>query len=190
MNRERAKWMEQIPHRDLRIVDVSIIAGLQNGTAFFASSTLLAIGGCFAMFSATDEIGKIYSRIGENSITFNALEWELKLLGLAVLFAYTFFKFAWSYRLFNYCSILIGSVPQSSEADSDETRLQIKKATQINVIAARHFNAGQRGIFFAIGYVGWFIGPLWLIFTTTLVTWVLIRRQFYSAARQTFLEGN
>ena len=35
---------------------------------------------------------------------------EIKVLGLMALLAYAFFKFGWSYRLFNYCSILLGAL--------------------------------------------------------------------------------
>ena len=31
------------------------------------------------------------------------------MIGLAVIFVYAFFKFAWSYRLFNYAAILLGA---------------------------------------------------------------------------------
>jgi uncharacterized membrane protein len=36
---------------------------------------------------------------------------ELKVFGLIAIFAYAFFKFGWSYRLFNYSSILFGAIP-------------------------------------------------------------------------------
>ena len=35
----------------------------------------------------------------------------MKVIGLAVIFVYAFFKFAWSYRLFNYMAIIVGAVP-------------------------------------------------------------------------------
>ena len=47
--------------------------------------------------------------------------WELKSIGLAVIFVYAFFKFAWSYRLFNYMAIVVGSVPVL-RADNREGR--------------------------------------------------------------------
>jgi uncharacterized membrane protein len=39
----------------------------------------------------------------------------------------------------------------------------------------RHFNRGQRAFFFALGYLGWFIGPLALMLTTVLVLMALWR---------------
>jgi hypothetical protein len=39
-------------------------------------------------------------RNGGSNFGFDA--WELKCIGLILVFVYAFFKFAWSYRLFNY----------------------------------------------------------------------------------------
>jgi uncharacterized membrane protein len=59
----------------------------------------------------------------------------------------------------------------------------IGRATRMNVLAGRHFNAGLRGVFFSLGYLGWFVGPEAFALTTTLLFAVLLRRQFFSAAR-------
>ena len=49
------------------------------------------------------------------------------MIGLILILAYSFFKFGWSYRLFNYCSILIGAVPVNRdeighEAETEKAR--------------------------------------------------------------------
>ena len=44
MDRYRDHWTKTMLRRDLRIVDTQIMASLQNGTAFFASTSLLAVG--------------------------------------------------------------------------------------------------------------------------------------------------
>ena len=41
------------------------------------------------------------------------LEWETKVMGLVIIFIYAFFKFAWSYRLYNYVAIMVGAAPPS-----------------------------------------------------------------------------
>ena len=48
--------------------------------------------------------------------------------------------------------------------------------------AGRHFNRGQRAFFFALGYLGWFIGPVVFMLTTALVLVTMWRRQFSSDA--------
>ena len=45
MNRYRGVWVRNMLDREQRMVDMQIMASLQNGTAFFASTSLIAIGG-------------------------------------------------------------------------------------------------------------------------------------------------
>jgi uncharacterized membrane protein len=52
--------------------------------------------------------------------------------------------------------------------------------------AGRQFNRGQRAFFFALGYLGWLLGPLPLAITTTGVVIVMWRRQFASESRKAF----
>jgi uncharacterized membrane protein len=54
----------------------------------------------------------------------------------------------------------------------------------MNIIASAHFTAGLRAIFFALGYLGWFVGPYVLVFTTLFIVAVLTRRQYFSKARK------
>ena len=182
MNRQREVWMRTMAQRDLRMVDTSIMIGLQQGTAFFASSCILAIGGCFAILGSGDRVLGVLGDLPFATVQSRA-EFELKILGLVVILAYSFFKFGWSYRLFNYCSILIGAVPIPNDRNADELEVSVHRAARMNVLAGMHFNAGLRGIFFSIGYLGWFIGPAVLAAATVLVVAVLVRRQFFSRAR-------
>ena len=182
MNRQREVWMRTMAQRDLRMVDTSIMIGLQQGTAFFASSCILAIGGCFAILGSGDRVLGVLGDLPFATVQSRA-EFELKILGLVVILAYSFFKFGWSYRLFNYCSILIGAVPIPNDRNADELEVSVHRAARMNVLAGMHFNAGLRGIFFSIGYLGWFIGPAVLAAATVLVVEVLVRRQFFSRAR-------
>ena len=107
----------------------------------------------------------------------------------ACLLAYSFFKFGWSYRLFNYCSILIGAVPlvRDEATHSAETEAAILRAAKMNILAGKHFNAGLRGIFFSISYLGWFVNAGVFAVTTFILLGVLIRRQFFSSARAALL---
>src|ERR1700674_2594673 len=116
MDRYREVWMETMRERDLRIVDSQIMTSLQNGTAFFASTALIAIGGTLALLRSTDEVMAIFAALPFASRP-TATVWEVKTLGLLVIFAYTFFKFAWSYRLFNYAAILLGATPEPGSAN-------------------------------------------------------------------------
>jgi uncharacterized membrane protein len=50
MHRYRSLWMERMLGRDMRMMDGQVIASLQNGSAFFASSSLIALGGAVTLF--------------------------------------------------------------------------------------------------------------------------------------------
>lgn len=86
--------------------------------------------------------------------------WDLKMMGLTIIFVYAFFKFAWSYRLFNYFAIMVGAAPPPDEKDTPEAQLFAHRAARLCNDAGRHFNRGQRAFFFALGYLGWFLGPV------------------------------
>ncbi len=188
MNAQRANWMHTMARRDLRIIDTSIMVGLQQGTAFFASSALIAIGGCFALLNASDHVLAVVSDLSIAEQPSRQI-FETKVFGLIALLGYAFFKFGWSYRLFNYCSILIGAVPMHRDGveHGDEMEAAILRATRMNVLAGKHFNAGLRGVFFSIGYLGWFVGPVAFALSTALLFAVLLRRQFFSEARRAVL---
>ncbi|MGB3500899.1 MAG: DUF599 family protein [Mesorhizobium sp.] len=181
MDRQRENWMRNMARRDLRMIDTGIMAGLQQGTAFFASTCIFAIGGCLALLGAADQVMSVLTDLPIANVTSRG-QFEIKVIGLLILVSYSFFKFAWSYRLFNYCSILIGAVPIAQDNDP-ATDKAIERAARMNVLGGRHFNAGLRGIFFALGYLGWFVGPAVFVLTTLLVFLVLLRRQFFSNAR-------
>ncbi len=188
MNEYRARWISNSLKRDLKMIDMQIFAGLQNGTAFFASTTIFALGGCFALLGASEQAQKIYSDLPLIADAGRSI-FEIKVGGLAAIFGYAFFKFGWSYRLFNYSSIVFGSVPMTEaarETPEDAEKL-IERVVDLNVLAGRHFNAGLRAIFLSIGYLGWFVGPYFFILTTLFVILVLIRRQFFSRARKALL---
>jgi uncharacterized membrane protein len=177
----REVWVRNLLHREARMVDMQIMASLQNGTAFFASTSLIAIGGALALLRSTNDALAVFGALPIDLTPSPAL-WEVKCLGLILIFIYTFFKFAWAYRLFNYVAILFGAMPPASQRDTPETEAHVLRTTRLFEAAGRHFNRGQRAFFFALGYLGWFVSP-WVLFVTTaavvIVTW---RRQFASNA--------
>jgi uncharacterized membrane protein len=181
MHGYREVWIRNLLHREARMVDTQIMASLQNGTAFFASTSLLAIGGGLALLRATGDALNVLSALPIDLTPSPAL-WEIKCVGLILIFIYAFFKFAWAYRLFNYVAILIGAMPPASQKDTPQAEAHVMRTTRVFENAGQHFNRGQRAFFFALGYLGWFVSP-WVLFATTaavvIVTW---RRQFASNA--------
>ena len=187
---QRRRWIHNSLKRDLKMIDTQIMAGLQNGTAFFASTTIFAIGGCFALLGATDKVDAIFRDL---PFAFHGgrSAYELKVGGLIAIFGYSFFKFGWSYRLFNYCTILFGGLPMVDAARRDPAAAEAagERVVAMNIEAARNFNAGLRAIFLSIGYLGWFIHAWVFMAMTVFVIATLIRRQYYSQARAVVLSA-
>ena len=186
MNQYRYRWMEQMVVRENRIVDTTIMASLMNGTAFFASTSLIAIGGVLALLQSTDSVLPVFADLpfGEPP---TRLAWDVKVVGLAVIFVYAFFKFAWSYRLFNYMAILVGAVPVLKESSREEALAVARQAGAMNAVAGKHFNRGQRAFFFSLAYLGWFVSAYLFIGATAGVLLVMWRRQFLSDAHDAVL---
>ncbi len=185
MNLRRARWIRESLLRENRIVDTQVMNGLQNGTAFFASTSMIAIGGTLALLQSAERVVAIFADLPLNSAPTRTV-WEIKVIGLAMIFGYAFFKFAWAYRLFNYCVILIGALPPARGHDEREAERAIHETVEMNVAAGRHFNRGQRAFFFALAYMGWFLDPLSFIFFTAAVLVAMYRRQFASDAARVF----
>jgi uncharacterized membrane protein len=177
----REVWVRNLLNREARMVDMQIMASLQNGTAFFASTSLIAIGGALALLRSTNDALAVLGALPVDLTPSPAL-WEVKCVGLILIFIYTFFKFAWAYRLFNYVAILFGAMPPAGQRDTPGAEAHVLRTTRLFETAGRHFNRGQRAFFFALGYLGWFVSP-WVLFATTAAVVIVIwRRQFASNA--------
>ena len=177
----REVWIRRLLERETRMVDMQVMASLQNGTAFFASTSLLAVGGGLALLRSTSEALAVFGVLPIDLSPSPAL-WEIKCVGLILIFIYAFFKFAWSYRLFNYVAILLGAMPPATQRDTPEAEAHVVRTTRLFEAAGRHFNRGQRAFFFALGYLGWFVSPWVLLVSTAAVVIVTWRRQFASSA--------
>jgi uncharacterized membrane protein len=179
MAQRRRDWMRQMAERENRMPDSITMQGLQNGSAFFASTSLIAIGGALAALGASAQAVEVVTALPFGIVTTREL-FDAKIFGLAAVFVYAFFKFVWAYRLFNYGSILIVCTPPREELGTPEMELALERAGRMNIEAGRHFNRGLRTLFFALAYLGWFVSPVALLATTVAVVSVLYRRQFRS----------
>src|SRR6266568_2127988 len=168
MNRYRDVWMLQMLGRETRMVDAQIVAALQNGTAFYASTSLIAVGGALTLLRSSDEILQVVGAV-PFGVQMTRVQWEAKTIGLAIIFVYAFFKFGWSYRLYNYVAILVGATPPAKDKDTPEAKAHAERVGRLCEVAGRHFNRGQRAFFFALGYLGWFISPWFLMATSVVV---------------------
>ena len=184
MTRFRREWMEQFVTRDPRIFDGNILSSLREGTSFFASACMIAIGGGLALIGNTDPLAGIARDLEAAEIP--ALLWKLKILLVLLFVANAFLKFVWAHRLFGYCAIMMAAVP--NDPARPEALPRALAAAQVNIQAARNFNLGLRAVYFALGALGWLAGPWGLIAGTVVVTGMTLRREFASGSRQAILE--
>lgn len=174
------RWMEQITRREVRIADATALATIERNITFFATSTILILGGLVTILGAQDKAMGVLA-----SIPFAATPtpgfWEIKLTLLIVAFVYAFFTFTWAMRQLNFVTMMVGGnpLPQAPE----EERLCFANSTaQVLVLGSSAFNYGLRTYYFCLGALAWFIHPLLFMIATVWVVWVLYRREFQSAA--------
>lgn len=187
MNSYRQTWMQNMMQRDPRMLDALMQGNLLHGVAFFASTSILLIGGTVAMLGATEKAILVLQELPFAQQA-NATLWEVKVLLMAYIFIYAFFKFAWSYRLYKYCSVLIGAAPLETKMNA-RTKEYAKHAAQLQNLAAGHFNNGLRAYFFALGALSWFIHPILFLLVTNWVIWILYRREFRSRSWRLLQKG-
>lgn len=185
MKRYRREWMQQFVTRDPRIFDGNILASLREGTAFFASACMIAIGGALALIGNTDRLRGIVQELELEHGT--ALLWEFKLLVPMFFVVNAFLKFVWSHRLFGYCAIMMAAVPNESEHPA--ARERASQAAELNITAARSFNAGLRSVYFSLGSLAWLASAWALIAAALVVLYVTWRREFASNSRQVIMRS-
>ena len=181
----RREWMRQFVKRDPRIFDSQIIASLRQGTAFFASASMIAIGGGFALLGNAERLRGVAQDLTMESDPIFLL--EVKLLVLLLFAANAFLKFVWSHRLFGYCSVIMSAVP--IEPDDPKALPMALQAAEINITAARGYNRGLRSVYFGIASSAWLLGAGPLILATAVTLLVILRREFASQSRHVLLNG-
>lgn len=179
MKKHRTGWMHQMLRRENRVVDATIMSTLMRSVSLFSSTTLLILAGLLAVFGAVDKAQALLQGI-PFVVEVSKTTWELKLLTLILIFIYTFFKFAWSVRQFNYSVILIGAAPPPAEADSPDAQAFAKGAVEVIALAVSNFNRGMRAYYFGLAALSWFLHPLLFVAMTLWVVGVVYRREFRS----------
>ncbi len=179
----RREWMTQFISREPRVFDANILGNLRQSTTFFASTSMIGIGGGLALIGNKDQLLGVARDLSLESAP--ALVWEVKILVVILFLANGFLKFVWSHRLFGYCAVLLASVP--NDANDPACIPRANMAAEINITAARSFNRGLRSVYFALGALAWLLGPIALLIATTLTIFILWRREFASQSRSVLM---
>ena len=178
----RRDWLRQFVTRSPRIFDANIIDSLRQSTAFFASASMIAIGGGVAL------IGNVTTLEGlaqDLTLEADGVRVELKIILVLLFLANALLKFVWAHRLFGYCAILMAAVP--NDASDPLAYPRAAQAAEINITAAKSFNRGLQSIYFALAAITWLLGPWALLAATAVTCVVLLRREFASLSRVVML---
>lgn len=179
----RREWMRQMITRNPRVFDAQIMSNLRQGTAFFASTSMIALGGALAVIGNAERLAGVANEL---VLTDNpAFVWEAKLVVLSLFLTNAFLKFAWANRLFGYAAVLMAAVP--NDVDDPLCLHRANQAGEISVTAARSFNRGLRSVYFALTCVAWLAGPIALALATLFTLAVIWRREFASRSRSILL---
>lgn len=179
MARYRREWMQVMVTRQPRIFDAQALGTLRQGTSFFASATMIAIGGALALIGNAEELQGIAQDLSLGRDP--RIVWEIKMFLALFFLTNAFLKFVWSHRLFGYCLVLMASVP--NEPDDPLALPRADQAADINITAVRGFNRGLRSVYFALGATAWMLGAVPLVIATAITVGVLWRREFASQSR-------
>ena len=183
MSQKRRDWMRVFIHRDPRIFDSQILASLRQGTSFFASTCIFAIGGVLALAKNADPLIGLAQEV--TAVTSPVFTVQLKLAFVALFLTNGFLKFVWSNRVFGYCAVLMSAVP--NDPTDPECIPLAGQAAELNIRAAMNFNRRLRSMYFALGALAWLLGPIPLLAAAVAVIWVVWSREFASVPRNILL---
>lgn len=179
-NRERLRWMRRSTMRENRVVDGIVVQNLSTSPSFFASTTILIIGGLLAVLGTSDKATEFVREIPFAART-TVLVFDLKVAVLTAIFVYAFFRFTWSMRQYSFGALLVGSAPQHDEPWTDAERDAFAlRAGRVMGLAAETFNDGLRAYYMAFAAIAWFFSPWACMAATGFVVFVLYQREFHS----------
>jgi uncharacterized membrane protein len=181
----RREWMRQFLTRQPRIFDAAIVDSLRQGTSFFASAVMIAIGGGVALVGNAERLATLAGDLALDPGP--VVVWEVRIFLVLLLLTNAFLKFVWANRLFGYCAIVMAAVP--NQPDDPMALPRALQAAEINIAAARSFNRGLRSVYFALAALTWLLGAAALAAAVLITVVMLWRREFASQSRRTLIEN-
>ncbi|RZI57890.1 MAG: DUF599 domain-containing protein [Rubrivivax sp.] len=181
-NRVRRQWMLQLTYRDMRVLDGAVSQALLSSPSFFASTTILIIGGLLAALGASEQTSAMVLGL-PFAVKTSTLVFDIKLALLTGIFVYAFFRFTWSMRQYTFGALLVASAPEAGQFAQlgPQSREEFAdRAGAVVGMAAEAFNDGLRGYYLAFPVVAWFFSPWALALSTAGVLYVLYQREFRS----------
>lgn len=181
--RMRISWMRQMLARENRMVDAALIGNLLRSITFFASTSIFILIGLTSLLGYRERALGVLDSI---PFAFHTSEfmWEFKIFLMMFIFIYSFFKYTWSVRLYNYANIYVGAAPMPHECvdRQEEVEQYAQRGGALIANAGRHFNMGLRAYYYGLAVLSWFLHPLLFMAVTCWVVYEVHRREFRSKA--------
>lgn len=179
-NRIRRDWMLQVTHREVRVVDGVLLQNMSTSPSFFASTTILIIGGLLAVLGSSSA-SLVVSEI-PFAVRTSALVFDMKVALMLSIFVYAFFRFTWSMRQYTFGALMVASAPEASQFAEQQLSREAfaERAGRVVGLAAETFNDGLRACYFAFAALAWFVSPVLCAVATGGVIYVLYQREFHS----------
>ncbi|MDH5541234.1 MAG: DUF599 domain-containing protein, partial [Rhizobacter sp.] len=175
------QWMLQTTYREVRVVDAVVMQNLSSSPSFFASTTILIIGGLLAVLGTTEKASEFVRDLPFAAQT-SVLVFDLKLLLLLGVFVYAFFRFTWSMRQYTIGAMVVASAPEASQFETQGVSREAfaERAGRIIAMAAETFNDGLRAYYLAFAAIAWFFSAWLFALASVGVIYILYRREFRS----------
>ena len=177
----RHEWMLKATAREPRVLDGIINQSMSSTPSFFSSTSIIVIGGLFAVLGATDKAAELVREV-PFAVRTTVLVFDLKVLVLIGIFVHAFFRFIGSMRQYTFVAMLVGAMPPAREFESGQhdREQHARRAADMADLAAETFGDGLRAYYMAFAAMAWFFSPLAFFFATIVVILILYNRDFRS----------
>lgn len=178
MSLQRRRWVANAVRRESPM-DAILSGNLMGSVSFLASTSVLLILAIFAAFGQLPAAMEALRTIGMGA-AYSAFDLQLHLVVMLAIFALSFFSFTLSLRQFNHFCIMLGAIDHTGRELPEE----IDAIAQLNSMAAKNFNNGIRGYYFAVPAVAWFVADWLAIVVSIVIAGVIVHREFFSPAHR------
>lgn len=178
MSMQRRRWVANATRRESPL-DAILSANLMGSISFLASTSVLLVLAIFAAFGQLPAAMEALKGVGMG-VAYSQADLQLHLMVMLAIFTLSFFSFTLSLRQFNHFCIMLGAMDHTGQVTAEE----IDAIASLNSLAAKNFNNGIRGYYFAVPTIAWFASD-WLAIAVSIVTvGFIIHREFFSSAHR------
>jgi uncharacterized membrane protein len=178
MSMQRRRWVANATQRESPL-DAILSGNLMGSVSFLASTSVLLVLAIFAAFGQLPAAMEALKGVGMGS-NYTPADLQIHLISMLAVFTMSFFAFTLSLRQFNHFCIMLGAMDHTGRVTPEE----IDAIARLNSLAAKNFNNGIRGYYFAVPTVAWFAAD-WLAIAVSIVTvGFIVHREFFSTAHR------